>query len=253
MSELPLHPGEKLARATLRRYRLPAGQPPKDLIGSIETKAHVPVLVDRFKDDEIAGVLLRQADDESFIAINADHLPVRQRFTLAHEWGHIEAGHTPRVELAAELFRASSKDPQEAEANYFAAELLAPREAVQQWVTEHKPAGDLDAATAAQMAMHFGIAFPAACYRLERAGAIDTAHKNTLVSRLAADGRSYAQRFEKQRYLDALEEIAKNGVYPRVPEVMKAYASEALSCELIDEEEYDEIMGARDRLDAWFA
>jgi Zn-dependent peptidase ImmA (M78 family) len=253
VSAAPLHPGEKLARAALRRYGLPAGQPPKDLLGTIEAKVHVPVLVDRFNDGEIAGVLLRHADEESFIAINADHLPVRQRFTLAHEWGHVEAGHTPRVERSAELFGGGSKDPQEAEANYFAAELLAPRDALVQWLTEHKSTSDVDAAAAAQIAMHFGIAFPAACYRLQRAGVIDEARKRALVSTLKVEGRSYAQRFEGSRHLDALEELAAKGSYPRVPEVMKGYASRALEFDLIDQEEYDEMMSARDRLDAWFA
>ena len=251
MSAAPLHPGERLARTTLRRYDLPAGQPPADLLETIEEKVGVPVLIDRFNDGEIAGVLLRRADGENFIAVNADQLPVRQRFTLAHEWGHIEAGHTPRVELAADLFGGRSKDPQEIEANYFAAELLAPRDALVSWLTEHEHIADVNADTIAQMAMHFGIAFPTTCYRLERAGVIDNTRKEELVRTLGAQGRTFAQRFEGSRHIDALEEIADQGSYPRVPQITDRYASDALKVNLIDQEEYEEIMGTRDRLDAW--
>ena len=253
MSAAPLHPGEKQARATLRRYGLPAGRPPTDLLGTIEAEVCVPVLIDRFKDADIAGVLLRQADGENFIAINADHMVMRQRFTLAHEWGHIEADHTPRVELAADLFEGRTRDPQEIEANYFAAELLAPRDALKQWLAEHGSIEDVDGAAVAQMAMHFGIAFPTACYRLERTGVISKARKEELLPILRAEGRSYAQRFEKRRHRDALEEIAAKDAYPRAPRITEEYAAKALEVDLIDQEEYAEIMGSQDRLDAWLA
>lgn len=253
MSGAPLHPGEKLARTALRRYDLTAGQPPADLLETIEAKVGVPVLIDRFNDGEIAGVLLRRADGENFIAINADPLPVRQRFTLAHEWGHIEAGHTPRVELAADLFGGRSKDPQEIEANYFAAELLAPRDALVSWLKERERTADVDADTIAQLAMHFGIAFPTACYRLERAGVIDKTRKQELAGTLAAQGRPFAERFESGRHIDALEQIAEQGSYPRIPQITDRYASDALKVNLIDKEEYEEIIGAHDHLDAWLA
>ncbi len=231
---------------------MPAGQPPTDLLGTVEAKVCVPVLIDRFNDGDIAGVLLRQADGENFIAVNADHMVMRQRFTLAHEWGHIEAGHTPRVELSADLF-GRTNDPQEIEANYFAAELLAPRDALKQWLAEHTNLGDVDGAAVAEMAMHFGVAFPTACYRLERAGVISKARKEELVLALKAEGRSYARRFEESKRLDALEEIAAKGAYPRTPRITEQYAAKALEVDLIDQEEYAEIMGSQDSLDAWLA
>lgn len=58
-----------------------------DLLEAIEANVGVPVLIDRFNDAKVAGVLLRQADGEDFIAVNADHLPVPQRFTLAESDG----------------------------------------------------------------------------------------------------------------------------------------------------------------------
>ncbi len=121
------------------------------------------------------------------------------------------------------------------------------------WLIEHEHMHDVDADTIAQMAMHFGIAFPSACYRLERAGVIDKARKEELVHALAAQGRSFAKRFESSRHIDALERIADGSAYPRVPQITDRYASDALKVNLIDQEEYEEIMGTRDRLDAWLA
>ncbi len=62
-----------------------------------------------------------------------------------------------------------------------------------------------------------------------------------------------AQRFEESRHQDALEEIAAEGAYPRAAGITDNFASQALEVDLIDQEEYEEIMGARDRLDAWLA
>ncbi len=251
MSASPLHPGEKLARAALRRYGLPPGRPPRDLLDAVETSAGVPVLIDRFADSEIAGVLLRHADGESFIAINADLIPVRQRFTLAHEWGHIEAGHTPRVELATELFGSPARDPQEIEANYFAAELLAPRQALEEWLAVNQAGEEPEAPDVARMAMAFGISFPTACYRLERAGVIARARKETLLAELRATGRAHARRFEADQVKDALEELAAQDAYPHAPRVTGDYATQALAANLLDQAEYEEIIGTSDRLDAW--
>jgi Zn-dependent peptidase ImmA (M78 family) len=250
VSAAPLHLGERLARETRRRYGLPEDQPIAELLGTIEGQASVPVLLDRFNDNEVAGVLLRQADGESFIAVNADFWPMRQRFTLAHEWGHIEAGHRPRVEMITDIF-GGPKDPQEIEANYFAAELLAPRRGLKQWLEEHELMSDVDAAAVAEMAMCFGISFPGACYRLERAGVIDAGHKKKLVATLKAEGRSYARRFESGQLQDALDTTWNAGAYPRTPQITSDYAARALEANLVDQEEYEEIIGTQDRLDAW--
>lgn len=81
---------------------------------------------------EISGFAYR-AKDQMVIGVNTWHAPVRQRFTIAHELGHlllhnfdllhIDRGFTLR--LRSEL-SGQGTDEEEVEANRFAAELLMP-------------------------------------------------------------------------------------------------------------------------------
>src|SRR5258708_24201422 len=87
-------------------------------------------------DDEVSGFLLREKGSIS-IAINKQHPANRQRFTLAHELGHLvlHADQGDRLWLdKTYYFRdgSSSKGDQAAEvqANQFAAGLLMPEELV---------------------------------------------------------------------------------------------------------------------------
>ncbi len=58
------------------------------------------------------------------IGYNSDQHSNRQRFTIAHEIGHLVLGHTH----SGADFNLKSRDPHEIEANQFAAELLMPLE-----------------------------------------------------------------------------------------------------------------------------
>jgi Zn-dependent peptidase ImmA (M78 family) len=76
------------------------------------------------------------------IGVNSNHHPVRQRFTIAHEIGHLllhaaplhidpahQVGVIPNVgPESGRLLRKSSTDYRETEANRFAAALLMPQE-----------------------------------------------------------------------------------------------------------------------------
>lgn len=61
-------------------------------------------------------------DDIIIIAYNDKQHPHRQRFTVAHEIGHLIIGHTHK----GNDYDPDSKDIHEVEANAFAAELLMP-------------------------------------------------------------------------------------------------------------------------------
>lgn len=63
-------------------------------------------------------------NDEIFIGYNKNHHPNRQRFTVAHEIGHLIMGHTSVNNNPT----PENKDIEEMEANQFAAELLMPLE-----------------------------------------------------------------------------------------------------------------------------
>lgn len=253
MSPPPLHAGEREARATRRALGLTETAPIADLLGTVEGTAEVPVFIDRFRADAIAGVLLRRAGDD-FVGINADHHPVKQRFTLAHELGHVRLGHQPRIDLAEDLFGPRSNDPQEVEANYFAAELLAPRLAVVAWLEGRDLTASVDAESIAGLAVSFGISLPAACYRAERAGVIGASQKRRLVVQTRDEGSRLVRRVAEQRLRDPLEAVWQADRYPRVPRQTSTYAARALDDGLIDEEAYRSIVKRSGPPDvgAWF-
>jgi Zn-dependent peptidase ImmA (M78 family) len=226
-----------------------------DILDVVEERFDVPVLVERFNDDMIAGVLLRRAGGDRFVGVNADHHTIRQRFTLAHELGHLQMGHQARVDLAVDVF-GPGRNAEEVEANYFAAEFLAPRAAVRAWLEEHglvDRAGD--ASTVAQLALEFGIAFAAACFRLERAGVISTPAKKRLMKELAAAGPMLARRYAAHRLVDGLYALWRADDYPRVPRQTAAYAAQARDAGLLDDDEYGAIVPASYEIDVndWMA
>lgn len=85
-----------------------------------------------FDDNTISGMLV--IDDEvRAIAVNRNHHPNRQRFTIAHEIGHFLSGHEDYDQkdfVDQKKFYVDDSfvthDPMEQEANAFAAELLMP-------------------------------------------------------------------------------------------------------------------------------
>lgn len=242
------HSGEKQALEARRQHGL-ADAGPLDVLDAAENRFDVPVLVDRFGDDKIAGVLLRRAGGDRFVGVNADHHTIRQRFTLAHELGHLHMGHQARVELTSDLF-GSTNNAEEVEANYFAAEFLAPRAIVRAWLEERELVdAAAEASTIAQLALEFGIALPSACYRLERAGVISAATKRRLVSEVNVNAATLVRIHASHRFSDSLQSIWQRDVYPRVPRQTAAYAERARAAELIDDEQYMAIVHSPAELD----
>jgi Zn-dependent peptidase ImmA (M78 family) len=94
----------------------------------------VTVLEERLEQG-VSGILYRQDDGPSIIAVNANHASVRRRFSIAHEIGHLHL-HAGRPIIVDHLVRgrvnmrdersslATSRE--EIEANGFAAALLMP-------------------------------------------------------------------------------------------------------------------------------
>ncbi|MCP5348409.1 MAG: ImmA/IrrE family metallo-endopeptidase [Gammaproteobacteria bacterium] len=85
---------------------------------------------------ELAGMLIRGQDEDTVIGVNSLHHINRQRFTIAHECGHlllhkgeVHIDQSFRVNRRDEV-SAQAIDPEEIEANRFAAELLMPYEMI---------------------------------------------------------------------------------------------------------------------------
>jgi len=116
-----------------------------ELLGTVEAPIPVERLAQlrgakiRFvpTDDDISGVLFRE-DGRAIIGVNALHSPTRQRFTIAHELGHLELHENSEVHVDRS-FRVYSRnqrsseatDVREIEANAFAAEVLIPASLVE--------------------------------------------------------------------------------------------------------------------------
>src|SRR6218665_508530 len=89
------------------------------------------VLYAPYEGDNLAGMLFNK-DGKSIIAVNSAHHKNRQRFTIAHECGHlILHGSAVFIDRSFEIFRrddtsSEAIDMNEVEANQFAAELLMP-------------------------------------------------------------------------------------------------------------------------------
>jgi Zn-dependent peptidase ImmA (M78 family) len=174
------------------RTRLGVGNESRlpDLLDLIEEVAGVPVFIERLPDGMYGAY--RQRAGRPYILVSASVAPVRQRFTLAHEYGHHVLGHGSLVETEATL-RDYSRDPKEVEANYFAAEFLAPVRAVENWM-EARGNPEVDLEVVVRLADAFGISASAARIRLETARFLKSrAHTNDLKARIEGGEHKYLE------------------------------------------------------------
>jgi Zn-dependent peptidase ImmA (M78 family) len=126
----------------------------------------------------ISGMSYR-GGSRKVIGVNSSHPAVRQRFTVAHELGHLELhpgkpmilDHVIRVDFRDQR-AATATDRQEIEANQFAAELLMPRDWVFGEVVRRTTAGvePEDDALVAALANRFRVSQQAMQFRLVNLG-----------------------------------------------------------------------------------
>lgn len=95
----------------------------------------------------VSGLIYISVGQSPVIGVNSSHSKERQRFTIAHELGHLLFHATPGMHIDERkqtfiAFRDSNSskgdDPDEVEANYFAAELLMPESIVRRDFLEFK-------------------------------------------------------------------------------------------------------------------
>ncbi|MFA7685568.1 MAG: ImmA/IrrE family metallo-endopeptidase [Candidatus Gracilibacteria bacterium] len=113
--------------------KLKITKPPVDIRAVIRSVGII-VAEAPHEDDGMSGLILR-GNGKTLIGLNASHHENRKRFTLAHELGHNEL-HSKGIFIDPEKnfnikYRAKKNggyDPEESEANAFAAELLMPED-----------------------------------------------------------------------------------------------------------------------------
>ena len=77
----------------------------------------------------------RRLTDAKLIVLGTSQVPARQRFTLAHELGHLLVGDDQGVHLDRDIYdKAQAKEPSEMRANGFAAAFLMPEDVLREAV-----------------------------------------------------------------------------------------------------------------------
>ncbi len=127
MEEQNNKPRIGFARQTARKLLTDVGikSPPvliRDIINHIKKEKDLSIYPWAFGNDT-DGIQITEGDTAT-IGYNKTQHPHRQRFTVAHEIGHLLLGHTGE-NFVLDL---NSRKPEEIEANQFAAELLMPLE-----------------------------------------------------------------------------------------------------------------------------
>lgn len=142
-------------------------------------------------EDEVSGMLVCKGA-ASHVVVNSTHHPNRQRFTVAHECGHLVLHHRTGDRLfidktmsvykrvgasssgAYQEADSTTSPREEAEANQFASALLMPRELVDKQIREHSI--DLsNEVGVARMAAAFGVSEQAMSIRLQHLGLLSIA------------------------------------------------------------------------------
>ncbi|TLY30823.1 MAG: ImmA/IrrE family metallo-endopeptidase [Nitrospirae bacterium] len=164
---------EKLARKLIEDQKV---RKPPIPIESIARNLDIKLQFEPFEGkDDISGMLFRN-DDHTIIGVNSAHASTRQRFTIAHEIGHLLL-HRGKlfVDTSVKFRDAKSSlatDRGEIEANAFAAELLMPSDMIHLEVQKKlgkNPTHSMQSLIE-EMSESFGVSQQAMEYRLANLG-----------------------------------------------------------------------------------
>jgi len=224
----------RAARAARNELGIGLEAPIPDLLNLVDTEAAVPVTVLELPEG-IAGMLRRKREG-SFIFINGTDAVERQRFTLAHEFGHHRLGHRSVVDRSEDIF-GFSRDPREVEANAFAGEFLVPRHALENWLERHeREPASLETVT--RLACFFGVSAQMMRIRLQNARRIGKADARSLDERIKQrEHLALRDELGLSRFNDQLAEIRWSGRLPRLPARTRRGVRAAFRAGLVDLDE----------------
>jgi Zn-dependent peptidase ImmA (M78 family) len=228
----------KAARTARQELDLGLMGPLPDILTVVEDMAEVPVAILSLPTG-IAGAFGRRRQ-QPFIFLNGDEPPVRQRFTLAHEFGHYRLRHLPVVDKTETIF-GSTKNLDEIQARYFAGELLLPKAALESWIERHEPESiDLDVVV--RLAAAFGVSAIAARVRLEICEQISKGQANALDASINAGEHTRLHR--RLGLEDTFDRLAQaQADLPRLPSIMQEYGFRALEEGFVEVERLADALG----------
>ena len=124
-------------------------------------------------DGDLSGMIFRD-ETRTVIGVNSLHHSNRQRFTIAHECGHMLLHRGKGQEVFVDRtywinrrddISAQATDPEEIEANRFAAELLMPRALLEADLAD-QPIGIKDEEAIERLAKRYRVSVPAMTFRI---------------------------------------------------------------------------------------
>ena len=212
--------GAKRAREARADLGYTREGPLPDVVAAVEAGggAHVVVLG---LPDGVAGAYVARAGCP-LLFVNAHQPLSRQRFTLAHEFGHHRMGHASVVDEQRAI-NGHLHDPDEVRANAFAAEFLLPRDAVREWGQEHVH-GAVSLEHVVLLACEYGVSAHVARYGLQNAGVLtDPPRCKQLDEEIAGEmhlalGRQLGLQYPQDELADAV------GRLPRIPTALRSSA-----------------------------
>ena len=225
--------GAKRAREARADLGYTREGPLPDLVEAIEEKggAHVVVLE---LPAGVAGAYVARADCP-LLFVNGHQALSRQRFTVAHEFGHHRMGHASVVD-EQQAISGQLHDPQEVRANAFAAEFLMPRDAIDAWGREYVD-GAVTLEQVLLLACEYGVSAQATRYALHNAGVLsDTRREQQLDEEIAGELHvELGQQLGLEYPHDELADAA--GRLPRIPSALRNSALGDLLAGAIDAEQ----------------
>lgn len=192
--------------------------------------------------DDLDAVIARDPEtDAMIVAVNMSESPSRQRFTIAHELGHIEFD---ELDGTSPLSRCVKSSPAETRASSFARNLLLPIAAVRLAVGD----GNATEGHLSDLVHRYGVSAQVAAIQLRGAGAIDD---EKLESWSAIKSRYLAHRYGWSTEYEAARDRALTPTPPRdlLRKAMTAYFEGKLSVQALAHVRGVTIEAMRDEID----
>jgi Zn-dependent peptidase ImmA (M78 family) len=225
--------GAKRARQAREALGCTRDGPLPDLLDVLERDGAVHAVVLELTEG-VAGAYIARPE-LPLLFVNGAQAITRQRFTLAHEFGHHRMGHSTVIDEQA-MIGGVQRDPKEVAANAFAAEFLMPRDATRAWAADHVCA-QVTLEHVVVFANEFGVSAQAARYAFFTAGVCtDQARCDQLDAEIADE---FHTELAAYLGLEPLEDRLADAVrhLPRIPPALEQSALGDLLIGAIDIDE----------------